>query len=224
MPQTLSIAVCISDEVTLSDFITPMEILAGLDHPGMRAGLDGELPYTMTFDYLAPTLGPVVSVMGSNLPAILPTLTYAAALASGKQFDIIWVPAGPLSLENIPREEIAFIAQQAPKAKYIMSVCLGSVQLALAGVLAGKRATTNKSAYRRVTATTPKDIEWVPEARWVVDGNVWTSSGITAGNDMALAFLEHLVGPEAARHIRGSVEVVEVAAGDDPFAAFHGLV
>ena len=41
---------------------------------------------------------------------------------------------------------------------------------------------------------------------------------------MALAFVEHLMGPKAAQHIRGVFEVSEVTAGDDPFAAFHGLV
>ncbi|KAJ6529622.1 hypothetical protein B0H19DRAFT_968267, partial [Mycena capillaripes] len=55
--------------------------------------------------------------------------------------------------------------------------------LALAGVLTGKRATTNKSFYRTIVALMPKDINWVPEARWVVDGNVWTSSGVSAGDD-----------------------------------------
>jgi transcriptional regulator GlxA family with amidase domain len=69
-----------------------------------------------------------------------------------------------------------------------------------------------------------KDITWVPRARWVVDGNVWTSSGVTAGSDMAMAFVEHLVGARAARSIRGKVEIRESAEDDDPFAEFHGLV
>jgi hypothetical protein len=41
---------------------------------------------------------------------------------------------------------------------------------------------------------------------------------------MALAFVEHLVGPKAARAVRGVAEIPEVTADDDPFAAFHGLV
>jgi hypothetical protein len=41
---------------------------------------------------------------------------------------------------------------------------------------------------------------------------------------MALAFLEHLVGPKVAREVRGQVEIPERDEGDDPFAAFHGLV
>ncbi|KAF7328835.1 DJ-1 protein-PfpI domain-containing protein [Mycena venus] len=226
MPQILSVAVCISEEVTLSDFITPMELLAGLndaDDPVWGVGM-GEVPYRVEIDYVAPTMDPVVSLKGRNSPTINPTLTYADAAAHGKQFDIIWVPAGPVPSSRIPKEEIAFIKQQASKAKYMISVCGGAVQLAFAGVLSGKRATTNKAWFRVIVAETPKDIEWVTKARWVVDGNVWTSSGVTAGCDMVLAFMEHLVGPKITRHIRGAAEVREITDTDDPFAEFHGLV
>ncbi|KAJ7099187.1 class I glutamine amidotransferase-like protein [Mycena epipterygia] len=225
MVQTLSIAVCISDEVTLSDFITPIEILASLndaDHPVFGPAM-GEVAYRVAIDYISPTLDPVVSLRGLNAPTFNPTLTYAGALASGKQFDIIWVPAG-MPDNRIPPEEIAFITQQALKAKYVMSVCGGAIQLAFAGLLVGKRATTNKAAYRGIVAHTPKDIQWVPQARWVVDGNVWTSSGVTAGSDMALAFVEHIAGRQVAQYIRGGIEIPEVTEKDDPFAKFHGLV
>lgn len=92
-------------------------------------------------------------------------------------------------------------------------------------------------------ATKDLGIEWVPKARWVVDGNVWTSSGVTAGKfslssakydeyitrlytgiDMAHAFLVHLIGEESTRTIRGRTEVSIREEGDDEFAAFHGLV
>jgi hypothetical protein len=96
MPQTLTIAVCVSEEVTLSDFITPIEILCSLndgDRPA-SGGVMVNIPYRVAIDYLAPTMNPVVSVKGRNAPTINPTLTYGDALAAGKQFDIIWVPAG----------------------------------------------------------------------------------------------------------------------------------
>ncbi|KAJ7741741.1 class I glutamine amidotransferase-like protein [Mycena olivaceomarginata] len=234
MPEILSVAVCISNGVTLSNFVTPMEILSELD-PGDEASwssaIMADIPYGVKIDYLAPTMDPVVAAKGRNPPTINPTLTYAAAMADGKQFDILWVPAGPgLDLETgkslIPEDEITFIAQQTPKAKYVMSVCGGAYQLAFAGVLNGKRATTNKLFYRTIVAATSKEIEWVPEARWVVaeGGKVWTSSGVAAGSDMALAFVEHLAGAKVARHIRGGFEIPERAEKDDPFAIFHGLV
>ncbi|KAJ6562500.1 transcriptional regulator [Mycena capillaripes] len=235
MPQTLSVAVCLSHGVTLSDFITPVEILASLndaDDPLLGAGM-GDVPYRIAIDYLAPTLDPIVSLKGRAAPTLNPTMTYADALASGKQFDIIWVPAGPGPMPDfatvesrIPKEEIAFIAQQALKAKHVVSVCAGAYQLACAGLLAGKRATTNKAFYPLIVAATPKDIEWVAEARWIVDEDkrVWTSSGVTAGSDMALAFVEYLTDAKVARIIRGMFEIPERTEKDDPFAKFHGLV
>ncbi|KAJ7157670.1 class I glutamine amidotransferase-like protein [Mycena crocata] len=231
MSKIFSIAVCVSDGVTLSDFISPIEILSSLnngDHPVLGAGMP-EVPFRVAIDYLAPAMAPVVSIHGPNAPTFNPTLTYAAALAAGKQFDIIWVPAGPIpnfatGEHAIPEDEIKFLAQQAPKAKYVMSVCGGAFQLALAGILSGKRATTNKAFYRALVAGAPKDINWVAKARWVVDGNVWTSSGVAAGSDMALAFVEHLAGAKVARYIRGTIEIPEVTENDDPFASFHGLV
>ncbi|KAF8587522.1 class I glutamine amidotransferase-like protein [Ramaria rubella] len=231
MPQTLAVAVCICDEVTLSDFIPPMEILSFFnlaDYPVLPVQL-GDVPYRVKIDYLAPTMNPVVGA-GSVSPTVNPTQTYAAALQSGVQYDIIWVPAGPFpdlvtGKDRTPLEEIEFVKQQAPGAKYIMSVCGGSLILAAAGLLDGKRATTNKMFYRNIVAAASKSVKWVPKARWVIDGNIWTSSGVTAGSDMAIAFVEHLTGPKLARQVRGMVEINECGGSeDDPFAAFHGLV
>ncbi|KIJ49084.1 hypothetical protein M422DRAFT_161495, partial [Sphaerobolus stellatus SS14] len=125
-----------------------------------------------------------------------------------------------------PQEVIEFVKIQAPKVKYTMSVCGGAMILALAGVLDGKRATTNKAFYHVIgTICRDKNVTWVPKARWVVDGNIWTSSGVTAGTDMALGFLEELVGAKVAEAIRSAVEIAQHnTAEDDPFAAVHGLV
>ncbi|KAJ7802983.1 class I glutamine amidotransferase-like protein [Mycena olivaceomarginata] len=233
MANILTVAVCISNEVTLSHFVQPIEILASINSadipkPGMETV---DVPFKVVFDYLAPTMDPIVSVSGPAAATLNPTKTYAEVEASGHQYDIIWVPAGPppdsfTGVDRTPKEEIDFLRAQAPKAKYILSVCSGALQLAVSGVLSGKRATTNKAFYRVLTevASTAKDIEWVPKARWVIDGNVWTSSGVAAGSDMALAFLEHLAGAKLARQTRSIVEIPEVSSDDDPFASWHGLV
>ncbi|KAF8909199.1 class I glutamine amidotransferase-like protein, partial [Mucidula mucida] len=160
----------------------------------------------------------------------------AGALAAGTRYDVLWVPAGmfpspacPLpdfatGEDKTPKAEIDFIKAQAPKAKYICSVCGGSAILAAAGVLSGKKATTNKAFFKMIVANAPKDINWVAKARWVTDGNVWTSSGVSAGSDMALAFVAHLVGDKMANLLRGQIEVSEHGQDDDPFAKVHGLV
>ncbi|KAJ7076485.1 class I glutamine amidotransferase-like protein [Mycena belliarum] len=152
------------------------------------------------------------------------TLTYADAMASGKQFDVLWVPAGAVDASTIPKEEIAFIAQQAPKAKYVMSVCGGAVQLAFAGRPCGKTSNDQQGVLSSNSGGNsqgyPVGTEGSMGRRW----NVWTSSGVAAGSDMALAFVEHLAGREVARFIRGGIEIPEVTEQDDPFATFHGLV
>ena len=73
-----------------------------------------------------------------------------------------------------------FIASRFSELDYVLSVCTGAVSLAKSGVLNGKRATTNKSAWSFGTSS-GTNITWVPTARWVEDGKVWTSSGVAAG-------------------------------------------
>jgi len=97
MAETLTIAVCICDEVTMSDFIPPMEILGDVnlaDVPAF-APLVGEVPFRFKMDFLAPTMNPVSS-MTPGLVTVNPTRTYTDAIEKGAQYDIIWVPAGEL--------------------------------------------------------------------------------------------------------------------------------
>ncbi|KIJ49085.1 hypothetical protein M422DRAFT_28095 [Sphaerobolus stellatus SS14] len=232
MPYLLKIAVCICQEVTVADFMLPMELFGHLnfaDHP-IRKHMGDDVPSRVQIEYLAPTMD-LVFGFTPGLPGMQPTRTYADALEKDEVYDIIWVPAGPIpdltTMEDrTPKEVIEFVKIQAPKVKYIMSVCGGAAILALAGVLDSKRATTNKAFYNVIkTICRDKNVTWVPKARWVVDGNIWTSSGVTAGTDMALAFLEELIGAKATEAICAAVEIAQRnTAEDDPFAAVHGLI
>ena len=62
--------------------------------------------------------------------------------------------------------------------KYLMTVCTGAGIAARAGILDGKNATTNKAAWNETTALGP-NVKWISHARWVVDGNIWTTSGVS---------------------------------------------
>lgn len=119
----------------------------------------------------------------------------------------------------------AFVASRFDAAQYVLSVCVGATTLARAGVLNGRRATTNKSAWAWATSERQgKNITWVPNARWVVDGKVWTSSGVAAGMDMMWAFLGHYYGEEAANQTVNGIEYTPHADPHwDAFAVVHDV-
>jgi transcriptional regulator GlxA family with amidase domain len=100
-----------------------------------------------------------------------------------------------------------------------MSVCTGATILARSGILDGRKATTNKRSWVWATSTGPK-VDWVHTARWVEDGNIWSSSGISAGIDVTYAWLGHVYGEEVANFISMSAEYERWTNSTyDPFAA-----
>ena len=127
---------------------------------------------------------------------VLPTTT----LANAPDLDVLIVPGGVGSRAPDLNSTIRFIEERYPKVKYLISVCTGALLLSKAGVLDGRNATTNKRAYTSVVATNDK-VNWVPEARWVTDGNIWTTSGVSAGIDGIIAFIKCIYGEEVATSI-----------------------
>ena len=116
-------------------------------------------------------------------------------------YDLLLVPGGPGTRIQINNPVLLnWIRQQSEHAKFISSVCTGSALLAKAGVLDGKKATTNKLAFDWVQQQST-NVEWIKQARWVEDGRFFTSSGVSAGNDMALALIEHLLDHELAEKV-----------------------
>ncbi|QRV82721.1 Isonitrile hydratase [Ceratobasidium sp. AG-Ba] len=177
-------------------------------------------PYEFVIDYVAETLDPVRPVFG---PAYLATKTFAQV--NGTQYDLILVPGGMGARPAyVTAGLLSFVKTQTLGLQYLLSVCTGAWVLAQAGVLEGKNATTNKAAFKQIVAETSPGIHWVPKARWVVDGNYWTSSGVAAGQDMAYAFLTHLAGNDFAVKARNTIELHASAQGDDEYAEIYGLV
>ena len=132
---------------------------------------------------------------------------------------VLLVPGGrgTRSLVDDP-DFTARLLELAQQASYILAVCTGAALLARTGVLDGRRATSNKLAFDWVTSTRPQ-VDWVRRARWVKDGTVYTSSGVSAGIDMALGFIADRHGVEIAQGIANHIEYVwNPDAGDDPFA------
>ncbi|CAM0137830.1 hypothetical protein VKS41_001044 [Umbelopsis sp. WA50703] len=103
------------------------------------------------------------------------------------------------------------------KARNIITVCNGAPILAATGLLDGHRATTNKWFYEYITQLRPQ-VNWVPKARWVHDGRYWTSSGVTAGMDVAAAYIREVFGEKVGELCTDIMEYSpELNSDNDPF-------
>jgi cyclohexyl-isocyanide hydratase len=142
------------------------------------------------------TLEPVEADTGLRL------LPYAT-LRDCPPLDIICVPGGPGVNDLMEDEEVLdWLRDRAATARYVSSVCTGSLVLGAAGLLRGKRATSHWGA-RDLLATfgaTPT------QGRVVRDGNVFTGGGVTAGIDFALTMAAELAGTHAAHAIQLQIE------------------
>jgi transcriptional regulator GlxA family with amidase domain len=118
---------------------------------------------------------------------------------------------------------LAWLRQRAASAEIVMSVCTGASILASAGLLDGRSATTNKMFWKSATGPYP-GVRWVKSARWVDDGTIVTSSGVSAGLDMSLHVVERLFGAEKAEQVANLAEYEwHRDPSWDPFAKLHGL-
>ena len=102
--------------------------------------------------------------------------------------------------QNIP----AFLAKAAPTTRRVGSVCTGAFILAMSGLLDGRRAVTHWASCDRLEEISPKT-KVDPDAIYVRDGNVFTSAGVTAGIDAALALVEEDLGRGTAAEIARSM-------------------
>jgi transcriptional regulator GlxA family with amidase domain len=175
-------------------------------------------PHRFDLTLIGPHTGPLASAQG-------PRSVCDHAYGDAPSCDVVLVPGGignrPL-LED--RTFLVWLAGYCATVRYVTSVCTGSALLAAAGLLDGYRATSNKNAFKWVREL-GNDVAWVPEARWVVDRNRWTSSGVAAGIDMALALVAHLRDERIAWGVANGTEYDWHAdATWDPFAAKAGLI
>ena len=111
------------------------------------------------------------------------------------------------------------VRRLAARSRRVASVCTGTFVLAAAGQLAGKRATTHWAACSRLAQEYP-DIDVDPEPIFVRDGNVWTSAGVTAGMDLALALVADDLGRDVALRVaRRLAMYVQRPGGQAQFSA-----
>jgi len=146
-------------------------------------------------------------------------------LSESSNFDFLLIPGGDSALiEGEDEEILEWIREASANAERVLAVCTGTVLLGMTGVLDGRKATTNKLDFTKTIHLAP-NVEWVKEARWVEDGKFFTSSGVSAGIDMALAAIANIYGMQVAEEMaNGSEYDWQSNPNHDPFAKLAGLV
>jgi transcriptional regulator GlxA family with amidase domain len=178
----------------------------------------GNLPGMFRVVMIAERAGPVASAQG-------PRAVSEHGFADCPHLDLILVPGGLGTREQVEnRALLDWLARRGAEAEVVTSVCTGAGVLAAAGLLDGRRATTNKAFFQWVADQGP-GVEWVRAARWVEDGKFVTSSGVSAGIDMALAVIARLEGREVSENVARAMEYEWHTDADwDPFAKVWELV
>ena len=190
-----------------------LDVFGPLEAWGMLA-MQGQCKVTTVAEHS----GPVASAQG-------PEAVAEFGFNDCPQLDLILVPGGIGTREEVANPALLdWLKARATQAEAVTTVCTGTAILARTGLLDGRRATTNKRAFKWVT-TNGEKVNWIREARWVEDGKFATSSGVSAGIDMALAVMARLYGAETAEQIAVAMEYEwHRDANWDPFAKIHGLV
>jgi transcriptional regulator GlxA family with amidase domain len=173
------------DGVTALDLIGPYEVF------GTANALSEQGAALYQPVIVAPTLAPIVSDTGISLQP-------AADFASSGEFDTIVTPGGPgLRDASIQSLVSAWLKQRAPQTRRMVSVCTGLYGLAAAGLMDGRRAATHWRWAQHAARSFP-GVTVDSNLLYIEDPPVYSSAGVTAGIDLALALLEQDQGSSLA--------------------------
>lgn len=194
----MDINICLFDDFETLDVFGPVEIL-------------GKLNDFYNLKYYSLDGGIVTSKHGTKI------LTDKLDVADDK--GILFLPGGygarKLVIDKNFIDKIRILAENA---SYCLTVCTGSALLAKTGLLKNKNATSNKIAFEWVKSI-DTEVNWKSSARWVVDGKYYTSSGVSAGMDMSLGFIEDQFSKQKALEVANFIEYIwNSNKDDDPFA------
>lgn len=191
-PKTRRVLMLAFENAQILDITGPLEILASAN--------EWE-PRTVRYEIViaAEKSGPFATSSGMKLVADCGFSDLSPADIAGVHTFMVSGGDGTLAALGNPRL-VAFAKRAAVAAPRVATVCSGAAILAATGLLDGRRATTHWNAADAIARAFPK-VRLEPDAIYVRDGKFWTSAGITAGMDLALALIEADLGREAALSI-----------------------
>lgn len=126
------------------------------------------------------------------------TLRADATLADSGKVDLLVIPGGKGARDNLDNAEVlAWIGEKADESRHVLTICTGSVLAAAAGILDGISATTHSSSFDLLAELAP-NTKIVRNIRYVDNGKIVTSAGISAGIDASLHLIEVMYGKKYA--------------------------
>jgi transcriptional regulator GlxA family with amidase domain len=220
------VIVLVYDGVALAD-LAALDVFTAASALAAQAGVRG-----YAIKLIASRGGLVPTFSGAELRA------EPLAALDARSIDTILVPGGAGPDAPHPPELVAWLREHAPDARRIVSVCTGAFVLAKAGLLSERRATTHWAAAEALKARYP-EVRVEPDPIFIRDGNIWTSAGVSAGVDLALALVQedlgHQIAMQTARALvvylkrpggqsQYSAPLAAQAAADPEFAELHGWI
>lgn len=195
------------------DLVGPLEVFTKAN---AHAPANGPAPFQYQVFVTSPRGGVLATNSGLQIAGSI-----ALARVSGP-IDTVVVAGGSVEALHGTREGtvlLQWLASNAPGARRVSSICTGAFLLGAAGLLDGRRATTHWSSCARLQDMFPRATV-VADAIFVADGNVYTSAGVTAGIDLALALVEQDLGAEVALAVaRDLVLYLRRPGGQSQFSA-----
>lgn len=186
---TKTIGIILYPDFEELDAVGPYEVFSGL-----RTASGGDWRVVM----IAERAGKVRGFNGLEVEA-------TSGFDDAPQLAVILVPGGLGSREAMANSRmLEFVRSAALTCEYVTSVCTGALVLHQAGFLSGKRATTHWGAIGALRAL--GGVEVVDNERYVRDGNIITSAGVSAGIDMALYLVSLLKDQQTALNVQKMME------------------
>jgi transcriptional regulator GlxA family with amidase domain len=198
MTRPLQVGILAFDEVEALDLAGPYEVFTTATRMHQRSRPDA--PALFEVSCVARTLEPVRARAGMHL---LPT----HAFANAPPLDVLVVPGGVVDALLACEETLQWIAGASASTAITASVCTGAFVLAASGVLTEGAATTHWEDQTDLAQRFPA-LEVRADVRWVDQGRIVTSGGISAGIDMSLHLVQRLAGIGLAERTAHQMEFV----------------
>jgi transcriptional regulator GlxA family with amidase domain len=191
------------------DVVGPLEVFS----TAARYAEESSIPTPYTIEIVAPKRGAVRTYAGMTL---LAERSHAEVTGG---VDTLLVAGGDARDILQDQSVLLWLRRMKPRVRRLGSVCTGAFILGAAGFLSGKRATTHWRWAEALAAQFP-DVQVEADALYVRDGNVYTSAGVTAGMDLALALVEEDLGQRLALEVaRGLVLFLKRPGGQSQFSS-----